>query len=339
MVLEFFSNLKNKQSDFDELDFIKFLKLNKNKTSNISIYPIDDNINTNQKTLKMIKLQKSFNHENISKIKDSLATKNFIFIESESMECSLKEILSSTKKCLSEDHIKYILYQMVVSIANLHDKGVEHLDVHPLSFMIAKNCHTKLTNFINANPVFLPQREELKSTYQNYYVAPEIILNNGKNGHCSFKADIWALGCVFFEMLEEKNVFYHQRFYLDQIKWIFRLLGTPSRTSIGWIQNLEAKQWVLKLKKEAVRKPSSYLGRKDLSSNARDLLDQMLVVNPYHRLSALQILKHPFFEDIYDHNDLRFSESCVNSKRLLICHPRNEDLAHIKKTLIKETLI
>jgi mitogen-activated protein kinase 7 len=286
----------------------------------------------------MIRIQKSLNHENIAQIKDTLATKNFMFVESESLEFNLREILTAKKNCLSNQHIKYIFYQMILSVANLHDKGIEHLNLSPSSFMIDKHCEVKLNDFSSANPIFLPKRIEMKSTYQNYYTAPETILNNGNNDHCSYKSDIWSLGCIFFELLEGKNVFYHERFYLEQIKWMFKLLGTPTRTNMSWIKNTQAKNWVSKLKKEPKRLPSSYLGQKDLSAKTTDLLNKMLAINPHERLSVLQILKHPYFEELFDENDLKFSESRLSLKNMIECHPENNDLREIKKSLIMETL-
>jgi serine/threonine protein kinase len=336
MVIKFFNEYKSNSTSFDEKDFINYLQKSENKASEISMYQMDNNIQNNQKLLKMIKIQKSFDHDNIAKINDCLVTNNFMFVESETMDFTLKEVLSAKKGSLSENHIKYMFYQMVLAVANLHKNNVEHFDLHPKSFQVAKDCEVKLTNFYQANPTFLPKRNELKSTSQNYYTAPEIILNNGNNSHCKFKSDIWALGCLFFEMLEEKNVFYHQRYYLDQIKWIFKLLGTPLRTNMDWIRNFEAKKWVSNLGKIDSKLASSYIGRKDFSKEALDLLDKILTVNPNERLSALEILKHPFFKEIYDTSDINFSKIDLSPKSMFDCHPMNENLMMVKTSLVRE---
>lgn len=57
-----------------------------------------------------------------------------------------------------------------------------------------------------------------------WYRAPEILL--GALDYCT-PVDIWAVGCIFVEMVTKKPLFTGDS-EIDQIYRIFRILGTPN---------------------------------------------------------------------------------------------------------------
>lgn len=334
--LKYFSTLANPKADFDEAAFAESLVRDLPPTRSIDIFQIKPDHAQNQKLLKMFKIQKSMRHSNIAAVVDSMATSNYLFIESQSMEYSLQHLLKSKRKQLSMNHIKFIFYQMVLAVGYLHHQGVEHLDLHPQNFLISEDCEIKLSGFVNASVRKLPKQEEFKSSYQNYYTAPEVMLNNGENPHCLFKADIWALGCMFFELLEGKSLFYFSRYYLDQLKWIFRLLGVPP-ADLEWITNLQARGWVSKMR-FAEKRASSYLGAGKSCPLVCDLLDKMLAVDPGQRVSAVELLKHPFFKDLFDEQDVLFGKKRIRLEDFLYCHPKYKDARKVRKAIVRYTL-
>jgi len=248
---------------------------------------------------------------------------------------NLKQVLREKNKGLTDDHVKYIFYQILLSIAYLHSQEIEHLNLNPNIILLTNECDVKLSGFSKANPSYLPKATELKSIYQDYYVAPEIILNNGNNSHCPYKADIWALGCIFFELLERKHVLGYKRQYLDQLMWMFKLLGSPNRKKLKWVKNFEAKKWVSRLRAQAKREPSSYLGVGHADNDAKDLLNKMLKINPYERSTALNLLKHPYFAEIFHENDVKFFKTKTSSLDYMCCHPQNENLRVMRMAAIK----
>ena len=223
-----------------------------------------------------MKILKILDHDNVISIQDSLIKENCLFMELEFMDFNLKEVLVNKKGGLSSDHIKYIFYQMVLGVAYLHAQGVEHLELRPKHVLVSNDCDVKISGFKKSKPTFLPKEDDPNSVKQNYYTSPEIILNNGRTLHCAFKSDIWSLGCMFFELLEKKHLFDYKRHYLDQLFWIFKLLGSPNRNSSHWIKNSDAKQFVEKLGKHPVKLASSYIGQGNACPLAKDLLDKML---------------------------------------------------------------
>ncbi len=80
----------------------------------------------------------------------------------------------------------------------------------------------------------------------------------------------------------------------DQLKRIFKLLGTPTEdTWPGMSQLPEFKQF-------PIYHPSMSLNQvvPKLSAKGRDLLQNLLICNPSLRLSADASLAHPYFKDL-----------------------------------------
>lgn len=97
---------------------------------------------------------------------------------------------------ISEDHIVDWFVQMCLAVKYLHDRKIIHRDIKPANFFLSKGGIVKLGDFGLA--AFLPHTNAVinSSIGTPYYVAPEVC-----RGACyNQKADIWALGCVLYEM-------------------------------------------------------------------------------------------------------------------------------------------
>ena len=134
-----------------------------------------------------------------------------------------------------------------------------------------------------------------------YYRAPEVILVSEES---STPVDIWAAGCVLYELVTGKFLFdpdkdskrsrddYHL-YNMSQLFGDFNM-GFLKKTKL-WKSFFDNKG---KLKKFEKIKPVSLEekleGYSDPSSNLESLLKGMLTLNPKLRLTAEQCLKHPF---------------------------------------------
>lgn len=142
------------------------------------------------------------------------------------------------------------------------------------------------------------------------YRAPELIMGLKEY---SDKIDMWSVGCIFAEMLNGKILF-RKKEEVEQMKGIYELLGEPQRR---WPEIMKLKYWdVLKPKKRYQGTMNVYLKQfcPEASENALGLLKGLLDFNPDRRLSAVEALEHPFFEER--------PKAC--SKRELIREIKNE---------------
>ena len=67
-----------------------------------------------------------------------------------------------------------------------------------------------------------------------WYRAPELLV---ENQDYTTAIDVWAVGCIFAEMIGRKALF-PGRDYLHQLRLIIDVLGTPSEEDLASIANL-----------------------------------------------------------------------------------------------------
>ena len=151
---------------------------------------------------------------------------------------------------------------------------------------------------------------------------------------------MWAVGCIFAEllgMMKESAATYMDRKPLfpgrscfplspdrhsqtqlngypiardDQLVIIFNVLGTPSDDDISFVTDSKAIAYLKNLPVTLrVEMSTKYPGA---TSNAIDLLNRMLQVNPYFRISVDEALNHPVFERIRKPHKEREAESRID---------------------------
>ncbi len=161
-------------------------------------------------------------------------------------------------------------------------------------------------------------RQLTTHTTTRFYRAPEVILMEPY-----FSAvDMWGVGCVFAELLQmlERNRYSRvdrkplftggSCFPLspravagmeecnDQLHKIFRVLGSPGEDDISFITNAAAKQRLRMMPKYIpLTMDTLYPG---IEQEERELLQGMLKINPYERLTAKQALRHKYFDSVRD---------------------------------------
>ncbi|RQM30390.1 hypothetical protein B5M09_006893 [Aphanomyces astaci] len=111
--------------------------------------------------------------------------------------------------------------------------------------------------------------------------------------------DVWSLGCIFAEMLSRKPLFPGQD-YIDQLHLIMNALGVPSDDELYFVTNARARKFMnteYHTRGHAPLKPLAALFP-DISADAMNLLERMLVVDPHKRIEVEAALGHPYFASI-----------------------------------------
>ncbi len=167
------------------------------------------------------------------------------------------------------------------------------------------------------------KRELTGHVVTRWYRAPELILLEKDYGAA---IDMWSVGCIFAEllgMMKESAPTYLDRKPLfpgkscfplspdkhvkeerkgfpfsknDQLAVIFEVIGTPSEEDKSYVTDAKAIEYLDAFPPKA---------RSDLTllypgagEEALDLLNRILVFNPYFRLSVNEALSHPFFKKV-----------------------------------------
>nr|KAF6496290.1 mitogen-activated protein kinase 11 [Rousettus aegyptiacus] len=204
--------------------------------------------------------------------------------------------LNNIVKCqaLTDEHVQFLVYQLLRGLKYIHSAGIIHRDLKPSNVAVNEDCELRILDFGLAR-----QADEEMTGYvaTRWYRAPEIMLNWM---HYNQTVDIWSVGCIMAELLQGKALFPGGD-YIDQLKRIMEVVGTPSPEVLAKMTSEHARTYVQSLPP---------VPQKDLRSIFRganplavDLLGRMLVLDSDQRVSAAEALGHAYFSQYHDPDD------------------------------------
>uniref|UniRef100_A0A7N8X3M0 Serine/threonine-protein kinase Nek10 n=1 Tax=Mastacembelus armatus TaxID=205130 RepID=A0A7N8X3M0_9TELE len=166
----------------------------------------DSNVEKIISELTIIKEQMT--HPNIVKYYKAFTEGDRLYIVMELIEgVPLAEHLNSLKEKqqqLTEDRIWNIFIQMCLALRYLHkEKRIVHRDLTPNNIMLGEKDKVTITDFGLAKQK--QESSKLTSVVGTIlYSCPEVV----KNEPYGEKADIWALGCILYQMASFQPPFY-----------------------------------------------------------------------------------------------------------------------------------
>lgn len=238
-------------------------------------------------------------HPNIVRLIDVLydSAHGHLAIVFELLEKNLYELIRDHKHPYDEKSSLVIIYQLTKAVAFMHSKNLFHRDIKPENCMINKDTlELKLVDFGSTRLTSSrgPYTEYIAT---RWYRAPECILTAGSYGSA---VDVWAIGCVLFEILTGKPLF-PGKHELDQICRIHNILGTPGRDILSKFNQNPNTQINFSFPPRYAQDLQSLMP--STSPVIVDLIKQMLTYNPVDRITAEEALNHPAFEQIRREED------------------------------------
>ena len=167
-------------------------------------------------------------HPNIVKLYDVILDRvsGRVALVLELMEVNLYEAIRNRRYLFPEERVLRWVYQILLALDFMHSRGVFHRDIKPENILLLGDC-VKLADLGSAKSCRAkPPFTEYIST--RWYRAPECLLTDG---HYSSKMDIWAVGCVMFEVLGLAPLFPGDN-EIDQVNRIHQVLGCPSQDEL-----------------------------------------------------------------------------------------------------------
>ncbi|OAY72201.1 mitogen-activated protein kinase 6 [Ananas comosus] len=253
-----------------------------------------------KRTLREIKLLRHMDHENVIAIKDVVRPplrQNFndVYIVYELMDTDLHHIVCSGQP-LTDDHCQFFLYQLLRGLKYVHSANVLHRDLKPSNLFLNANCDLKIGDFGLARTT---SETDLMTEYvvTRWYRAPELLLNCSKY---TAAIDIWSVGCILAEIVTREPIF-PGRDYVQQLKLITELVGSPDDSSLGFLRNDNARRYVKQLPWHPKKNFAAHFPT--MSPGAVDLLEKMLVFNPNKRITVDEALHHPYLASLHNIND------------------------------------
>lgn len=130
-----------------------------------------------------------------------------------------------------------------------------------------------------------------------FYRAPEIMLSSHSYSN---SVDVWSIGCTLVEIITGKVLFPGEN-YIEQVNLIIEKLGTPDEATMSLISNENAKKYIESLGNKQKCPISDIVNFNN--SDALDLIEKLLDLNPNTRITVDEALQHPYLANLHDPED------------------------------------
>uniref|UniRef100_A0A8C6XX57 non-specific serine/threonine protein kinase n=1 Tax=Naja naja TaxID=35670 RepID=A0A8C6XX57_NAJNA len=206
-------------------------------------------------------------HPNIITLKDVYDDGKYVYLVTELMKGGelLDKILR--QKFFSEREASAVLLTITKTVEYLHAQGVVHRDLKPSNILYVDESGNpesiRICDFGFAKQLRAENGLLMTPCYTANFVAPEVLKRQGYDVAC----DIWSLGVLLYTMLTGYTPFANGPD--DTPEDILARIGSGNFSLSGGYWN-------------------------SVSETAKDLVSQMLHVDPHQRLTAAQVLSHPW---------------------------------------------
>uniref|UniRef100_A0A4W3JUS9 non-specific serine/threonine protein kinase n=1 Tax=Callorhinchus milii TaxID=7868 RepID=A0A4W3JUS9_CALMI len=216
-------------------------------------------------------------HPNIVQYRESFEESGCLYIVMDYCEGGdlFKRINTQKGVLFSEDQIMDWFVQICMALKHVHDRKILHRDIKSQNIFLTKDGTVQLGDFGIAR--VLNSTVELARTCIGtpYYLSPEICENKPYNN----KSDIWALGCVLYEMCTLKHAFEAGNMKNLVLKII---RGSYPPVSLHYSYDLRSLiSWLFKRNPRDRPSVNSLLQKPFLSKRVERLLSHDLIVEEF----------------------------------------------------------
>jgi serine/threonine protein kinase len=171
---------------------------------------------------------------------------------------SMIKSYKSKRKQLSKNQILKWFKQLCIGVKYLHSHNIIHRDLKPANVLIDSDFNLKIADF-GISKITTEQNELAKTQIGSpIYMSPETV----KNKWYDNKVDIWALGCILYELITLDCAFYS-----NNMQGLFVLISTA-----------QYKKYKIK------------------DNQFLKLIEKLLQVNPNRRLNIDQLISYLPYE-------------------------------------------
>ncbi|KAL7887372.1 hypothetical protein AOLI_G00050930 [Acnodon oligacanthus] len=238
-----------------------------------------------------VRLTHDIKHDNVVSFYEWYETSNHLWLVVELCTGGTLQAVISQDECLSDEVVREFGMDLIKGLKYLHDSGIVFSDLTPAKILLDGPGTLKYSNFClakaqgeNLEEFFAlvmsedggdikecaSPRKNIKNRTQGspLYCAPEVL----RGDNTSVSSDLWALGCILYEMFAGKPPFFSESF--TGLVDLILHEDPPPPTQKG---------------------PSCSQPSPEFQSLLRGLLQK----DPLNRLNWEQLLLHPFWREVF----------------------------------------
>jgi len=225
------------------------------------------------------------------------------------IEHDLKTLSEDMQEPFLQSEVKTLMLQLVSATALMHSRWIVHRDLKTSNLLMNNRGQIKVADFGLARYTGDPMPPLTQLVVTLWYRSPELLLGAKEYGTA---VDMWSIGCIFGELLLKEPLLrgkneveqlakvrspFPTRCARTNKNQIFDLCGTPTDTSWPTFRKLPNAR-SLKIPKSNLP-PQSKIRTKFplLTSLGVDLMSRLLMLDPAQRITAEEVLKHPYFKE------------------------------------------
>ncbi|PCD28835.1 hypothetical protein AU210_011388 [Fusarium oxysporum f. sp. radicis-cucumerinum] len=244
-----------------------------------------------QSAIREMSLCSELHHINVIRLCEIMLEDKCIFMVFEYAEHDLLQIIhhhtQQPRHPIPPATIKSIMFQLLNGCQYLHINWVLHRDLKPANIMVTSSGEVKIGDLGLARRFDKPLHSLFsgdKVVVTIWYRAPELILGSY---HYTPAIDMWAVGCIFAELLSLRPIFKGEEAKMDSKKTV-----PFQRNQMQKI--IEIMGWYYSTINHTSA-PGGTPPLASLGSEGYKLLAGLLEYDPSKRLTAAQALQSPFF--------------------------------------------
>lgn len=231
------------------------------------------------------------NHPNIVSLHQVIESANHTYLIMEYLRGGELLDMILSQKYFTEREASSVLEVIAITVKHLHDNGVVHRDLKPSNIMFGDDYDTrsiKICDFGFAKQIRAENGLLMTPCYTASWVAPEVLLEQGYDKAC----DVWSLGVLLYTMLAGYTPFATGN--ENSPKKILEKIGS------GMV-DISSGNW------------------RNISFQAKDLVQKMLHPDPKRRICISDVLAHIWITDRHklpvtklQHEEIRSIKENVN---------------------------
>lgn len=266
-------------------------------------------IGISQSACREMALCRELDNKHLTKLVEIFLERKNIYLVYEYAEHDLLQIIHyhshPKKRLISTKMIKSIMWQLLDGVSFLHQNWIIHRDLKPANIMVTANGCVKIGDLGLARK-FSNLLQTLytgdKVVVTIWYRAPELLLGAR---HYTPAIDVWAIGCIFAELMGLQPLFKGEEVKMDskkgvpfqsnQMQKILEVLGTPSSKIWKNLHKYPEYENLAKFPKYRENLAAWYHSTGGRDSQGLDLLRRLLTYDPIARIDAIVALDHGYF--------------------------------------------